>query len=330
MSETTHFFGIGAQKAGTTWLNDVLATYPDCAVPEIKELHFFDIRWQFDDEASTEDIYFTRLRTMEQLAAGLARDIGDYARRARRRALAPDSVPPNGVLLPRIFREGYLGNVGIEARSKMLCALARYFAIRDMADYRNYLEETRRQKGARVVGEITPAYSLLPAEAFREIDSHFPGCRFLFIMRDPLGRFISQLQFKRKYLATRGKPFDAVAYLDEALSDPNFLLRSNYRRTIETVESCVDADRVMHLFFEQMVAPATVVPSMRRVESFLGLAPKEERELLAFCEQKKNASAAIELSPAQIARVRAALEPVYAYVEQRFGRRPDGWAYELA
>lgn len=36
------FLVIGAQKAGTTWLHEVLTTLPDVYVPEAKELHFFD------------------------------------------------------------------------------------------------------------------------------------------------------------------------------------------------------------------------------------------------------------------------------------------------
>lgn len=36
------FLGIGAQKAGTTWLADNLRVHPDVHIPEDKELHFFD------------------------------------------------------------------------------------------------------------------------------------------------------------------------------------------------------------------------------------------------------------------------------------------------
>ena len=36
------FLGIGAQKAGTTWLHSVLAEHPDLALPHRKETHFFE------------------------------------------------------------------------------------------------------------------------------------------------------------------------------------------------------------------------------------------------------------------------------------------------
>ena len=37
-----HFLGIGAQKAGTTWLYEMLRRHPSIGMPDQKELHFFD------------------------------------------------------------------------------------------------------------------------------------------------------------------------------------------------------------------------------------------------------------------------------------------------
>lgn len=36
------FLGIGAPKAGTTWIHDLLGGHPDVLVPDRKELHYFD------------------------------------------------------------------------------------------------------------------------------------------------------------------------------------------------------------------------------------------------------------------------------------------------
>lgn len=37
-----HFLGIGAQKAGTTWLHSMLSQHPQLYLPEAKELHYWD------------------------------------------------------------------------------------------------------------------------------------------------------------------------------------------------------------------------------------------------------------------------------------------------
>ena len=42
MAEAAYFVGIGAAKAGTSWLADYLAGHPEVALSPIKELHYFD------------------------------------------------------------------------------------------------------------------------------------------------------------------------------------------------------------------------------------------------------------------------------------------------
>ena len=36
------FLGIGAQKAGTTWLGRNLQAHPEVWMPRVKEVHYFD------------------------------------------------------------------------------------------------------------------------------------------------------------------------------------------------------------------------------------------------------------------------------------------------
>ena len=43
-----NFLVIGAQKAGTTWLDDMLRQHPDVFTPPQKELHFFSKLSNFD------------------------------------------------------------------------------------------------------------------------------------------------------------------------------------------------------------------------------------------------------------------------------------------
>ena len=41
-----HFLGIGAQKAGTTWLAENLRCHPEVFLPERKELHWLDHKFE--------------------------------------------------------------------------------------------------------------------------------------------------------------------------------------------------------------------------------------------------------------------------------------------
>ncbi|MEQ8268831.1 MAG: sulfotransferase [Parvibaculum sp.] len=52
------FFVIGAEKAGTTWLYEILSRHPDIFLPETKELSYFN---QLDSNLKVSD-YFTQLK----------------------------------------------------------------------------------------------------------------------------------------------------------------------------------------------------------------------------------------------------------------------------
>jgi len=48
MGDLPKFLCIGAQKAGTTWLHNMLRQNPKIFLPAIKELHFFDVERNFE------------------------------------------------------------------------------------------------------------------------------------------------------------------------------------------------------------------------------------------------------------------------------------------
>jgi len=313
-----YFFGVGAQKAGTTWLHDLLETYPDCAVPPVKELHYFDIKYISEKGTKTHSIYRHRVSQLAQMASGFERDVRKYWESAsldqQDRRQKPD-----------IYQNGYLDNVNVQKRLSNIAKFARYLQIQDIETYKQYLVELAQNKGAGSIGEITPAYSMLPESAFREMDQHFPGCKFIYIMRDPVDRFLSQLRFRRKLLKKKGTDEDPVSYFDQAVEDPGYLQRSDYSRLMDVLESVIPAERIHYEFFERMLSPDSVVESVRSIERFLQLRPKDEGELLSFVKVKKNVSEAADFSEAQISRVRSLLSGVYDSVESRFGFLPEDW-----
>lgn len=60
------FMIIGAQKAGTTWLYDMLAQHPDVFLPAAKELHFYNNR---DQLAAGYEAYLANFSGAENYAA---------------------------------------------------------------------------------------------------------------------------------------------------------------------------------------------------------------------------------------------------------------------
>ena len=85
-----HFLGIGAQKAGTTWLWQNLRIHPDICLPPRKELHFLDRHW---DKGYTWYLgHFQPRRLKGRIAGEITPNylVSDPARIATMRAINPD------------------------------------------------------------------------------------------------------------------------------------------------------------------------------------------------------------------------------------------------
>lgn len=64
VTRPTWLFGLGAQKAGTTWLHAYFRQHPQIHVPACKEMHYFDALW-LPRSAGFADRRRKRLREME-------------------------------------------------------------------------------------------------------------------------------------------------------------------------------------------------------------------------------------------------------------------------
>ena len=74
MGEVTLLYGIGAPKAGTSWLYEYLQGHPQCHLRAIKETHYFDAlaHNNFDDRVD-----FLRKKAARLRSAGLGREAQD-------------------------------------------------------------------------------------------------------------------------------------------------------------------------------------------------------------------------------------------------------------
>jgi hypothetical protein len=319
MTSKTVFFCIGAHKAGTTWLHGVLAQNPDCALPEIKEVHFFDNK-HLTGDLQPASIYTRRLTLLTRLASNFEQQMLGQVNSGHDAAGAEADRM-------HIYDGGSPQDSELHRKLNRIIVLARYLKIRDSDDYADYLEEVRSRKGTAVVGEFTPAYAMLPPAGFRDIVTTFPDAKFIYVMRDPVDRFWSQLRFKKRRLASNegNTDFDPNEHFQPALQSAESLSRSDYRTTIETLETIVPADRILYLFFEDLFSRQSVVPEIRRVEEFLGLGPMPAPWLLDQVEDKKNVSESIALKHENRRAAEETLRPIYEFVQQKFGTMPNGW-----
>lgn len=151
-----NFLCIGAQKAGTTWLDRMLRQHPDVWLPPKKELHFFDCLY-FDDHKkwdipATQRVFTQRLREERK----------------------------KGVVDNKYIE--YLRNL----KNNHEYTLEWYRSCFEIESAQN----------AQIIGDITPEYSMLPTEGIEYVKEVLPNVKIIYIIRDPFDRAWSQIKMR--------------------------------------------------------------------------------------------------------------------------------------
>ena len=261
--------GIGAQKAGTTWLGQMISQHPQVWLPPFKEVQFFNHRF-LPEHRQWLPWHFKRARQTQE----------------KRYAAKGEAMPPAlDAWLDRITR----GEMFTNHWYKQVFAPA---------------------PEGTLPCDITPEYSTLPDEGVEFVTDFLPQARFIYIIRHPVDRAISQLKMNltRKKKAPRG----VEAWLAE-IDDPVLYDRGDYATYVPRWTSRLPADRLLILPFGLIAKdPAGV---MRRVEAFCGLTPHAYRGLNA---KVFAANAELSVPPEARAKIRERLEPQFAFLEATF------------
>lgn len=290
MGEATLLYGIGAAKAGTSWLHRYLSLHPEVAMPEPKELHFFD-SLEFGGRLKEVDKTMRRIATIEMKIEGTS---------GPRRA-------------------------GLKRRHADLCRYGALMAQEDAgpAEYAAFLQEAAH--GRPVVGDITPAYALLPEARYAEMAALAPVTRFIMILRDPVERAWSNI---RDVAARRAQRPEQVAEIAQRILNRVYsgdardvIDRSDYRGALTRLWNVVPGSSVLVEFYERLFEGST----LDRLCGFLGIAPKAGE-----AERRVHGSVSLPLADQDRARLRDALQTQYDYVADRFGAAlPDQWAANM-
>lgn len=288
-------FCVGAQKAGTTWLYDYLGRHPEVHVPPVKELHYFNSRYDPRQAGFAE----ARRGSVSNTASGGA--LRALARRASR-----------GLGLHRLKPGRNPGDVTSSALVEALVAMHD-----DKSDSHDRYREVMLDgwHGEKLVADITPDYAAMPGKVFARMAGDFPGARFIFILRDPLSRTWSHIRMQSGTATSRGSgPVDEDAVLDrlEAGGQRHILLRSSYQDTVRALRRHVGEDRLLFLFHETLFEEESVA----RLCDFLGIGFVPGDYGKAVRRGKNKA-----MNPRQRTRIGALVAPVYEQMLRIFG--PD-------
>ena len=256
VSDATFLLGVGAQKAGTSWLHDQLQRRGDANFGFLKEYHIFD-----------------------------ALEVERF------KCFRPKQPTP---LKWRTWR-----------RARFIERPERYF---------DYFASLLKPSQIRLTGDITPSYAGLKAESFHRIQQAFAQrdvlTRAVFIMRDPIERFLSQqrMQLRKRGLLT---PEHEIEHLNKASikllkqDSP----RSDYAATLDALRAGLAQSEVFIGLYETLFTPA----AHRDLCRHLGI-PEQIPDL----NHRINASqATTSVEPEVLQRLGLHFAPLVAAVQER-------------
>ena len=288
MAETTFLIGLGATKAGTSWLYDYLARHPECHFRSVKELHYFSmITPQHFEKTRTA----TRM-TIAEVEAQLVRANDD--------------------------RKPYLRQKLVDLADWM--QVLAHGEI-NLAAYCAYLNAGAG--ASTLVGDITPAYSLMSGDRLRLLRRVGVNMRFVYLIRDPVARLWSHVRMiAERNTGKTDFASAAIAGLQRILSGDlsaegrGIVRRGDYARSIAKLKQAFDAKDLWIQCQENLMTE----PGIRSLSGFLGIATRTDG-----LERRVHEGRSLVL-PADLAeKARLFLRPQYEFVARLIPDLPQAW-----
>lgn len=274
-----HLICIGAAKCATSWLHHYLGAMPEVAVSPLKEVHFFDAAFSENALGDADALALARLGYHLEQAGGDAETL-------RRRPTFRASLD----------------------RVQMIYDDSAYFA--------HFARCATPQ--TQLSCDITPAYSAIGAQGFAHMrDVCLRAGRhpkILFVMRDPVDRFWSQI----RHLEQINPENRATERWQEALESPALRARADYAGIIAALDKVFPPGDLLCLFYETLFSG----DALARLCAFIGLPARVGETALRLNETTLQR----EMPDAAWAAFHAALAPQYAFCRERFGEElPGEW-----
>lgn len=261
--------GIGAQKAGTTWLSQMLGQHPRVWAPPFKEAQFFNHRFM-DEHRGWVPWHFKRARQNTE----------------KRYAAKGEAVPAHlDAYLDRITSGEMFTNHW----------------------YKQLFAPT--PEGAMAL-DVTPEYSTLPDEGVDFVASFLPQAKFIYIIRHPVDRAVSQL--KMNLTRKKHRPASVDQWLAE-IEDPVLLDRGDYAAYVPRWLARFSPERLLILPFGLIAREPVAL--LRRIEEFVDLPEHTYRrpETPVFAS-----NATLSVPPKARAALRAKLEHQFDFLADSF------------
>ncbi|MDW2323631.1 sulfotransferase domain-containing protein [Vibrio sp. 1159] len=168
--------------------------------------------------------------------------------------------------------------------------------------------------------DFTPEYALLPDEGFENIKRVSKNQKIIFIMRDPLSRAKSAIQY---YYQTHALDISEASEENIlSVAKKSFILdMSRYQETISKLDFHFSKENILYMFFEEIMSSKK--EKIIEVSKFLDINLHEVDE--GNLEKRVNTSNRYEFKPSVEKFLKDNLNQTYDFVENKFGYLPKGW-----
>lgn len=281
----TFLLGIGAQKAGTTWLYQYLRGHPECSMGSIKEHAVL--------QSALSDVRPSE--RFGQKVTDLSKSL------ARFQTAAADGTQTD------------------DAQRQILELMDNIAGEFDLSYYKGTFDRRLMEKpGAHLTGDITPEYCMLSADQLRRARDMIEGegyhLKVVFLMRDPLDRIYSALRMADRNRLNAGKKvvlpaaerFDLQGVADWVER------RTRYEDILHNIDAAFRPDQVYLGFYETFFSQQTLTELL----SFLGLGDHPAN----FGHMANASPAGGKIAQDKVEKIRAYYDDTYRVCAERFGQ----------
>jgi hypothetical protein len=192
---------------------------------------------------------------------------------------------------------------------------------RDDRAYLGYLTEGLGE--ARLVGDFTPAYGLLPEDRLRHMAGLWPKVRFVYLLRDPVMRIWSHCRMMAKRRANKPEEIQrrSVNIMKRVIKgkEPEIVRRSDYAGALQKLEAATSEDQLYVAFYEELFTRDAV----GRLSRFLGIG-----HVWADFDKRVLEGPQASMEPGQWAEMRDFLADQYDAMTEMLGTVPETWGQE--
>ena len=295
MAAPAVLYCVGATKAGTSWLYRYLHDHPDCAMPAVKEAHYWDT---FDADDLEKQLVYYRVRLREMRDAKL--DAADAGR---------------GWQVENLDRR-------INEMKALVAVLEG-----DRADDRAYLGwMLDGRTNGRIVGDMTPNYATLSDDMIARMRDAAPASKFIFLIRDPLDRLWSHIRMQarrqRQAHEVYEKKSNNILYrMLNRGQETHILERGDYPKIIRKLRRLIPEGRLLIQFAEDLFTPL----GLKRVCDVLGIATVKPE-----VQQPVHKGPEVVMLDKLRPRALGLLNEHYEWVARNIGPLPQRWQDNLA